>query len=158
MAIRRVPGKPTKKTAARSTKKSTKRAAKPAFSSTRANSLFNSLAGKVGRDPRATQASKDWRALISSQFALTSTQVANLKAIPAAESARVQGGVTDMMKNGGNFRITLGTDAKAGGNGELLVQLVGSSTPSKGFKITIIKCNFDANCRNWHCKIGPFSF
>ena len=146
----------TKKSNAKTTKKTAaKPAAKPELTSARVNSRIRSLLGKKG-DKGGDQLSKDWRAFIASEFSLSKTQAANLKNIPAEEVAKVQGGFRDAVKQGGEFRLKLGSEAGSGA-GELTIQPKGPTTPSRTIKITIIKCTFDANCRNWHCKLGPLT-
>ena len=98
--------------------------------------------------------SKDWRAFLASEFALSKTLADSLKVIPAEEVTNVQRAFRDAVKQGGDFRIKLGTSSAPG---ELSIQPAGSGAPTRTIKITIIRCTFDANFRHWHCKLFPLT-
>ena len=145
----------TKKTAAKTAKKSGKPSAKPALTSNNVNQLMRPLLGQKGPDRRAAKLGKDWRAFIASELSLSKTQTDNLQNIPPEEAEKVQRALREAIKHGGEFSLSLGSEsARKGAAGELTIRGAAAGKTARSFTIPLVKCTFDANCRNWKCKFG----
>ena len=147
----------TKKTAAKPAKKSSKPSAKPSLTSNNVNQLIRPLLGQKGPAGRAAKLGKDWRAFIASELSLSKTQTDNLQNIPAEEVEKVQRAFREAIKHGGEFSLSLGSEsARKGAAGELTIKgaAAAAGKTARSFTIPLVKCTFDANCRNWKCKFG----
>lgn len=155
MTAKKTTRKGAKKSAATAAKKSAgKGAAKPGLTPNRVNQLIRPLLGQKG-DRRAARLSKDWRAFVASEFSLSKTQMDNLRSIPATEVNKVQRALREAVERGGEFSLTLGSEgARKGAAGQLTVMGGGAAATARRFTIPLVKCTFDANCRNWKCKFG----
>lgn len=155
MTAKKTAGKTAKKSTATAAKKSAgKGAAKPALTGNRVNQLIRPLLGQKG-DRRAARLSKDWRAFITSELSLSKTRLDNLRSIPAAEVDKVQRALREAIERGGEFSLTLGSEsARKGAAGQLIVMRGTAAASVRSFTIPLVKCTFDANCRNWKCKFG----
>jgi len=139
----------TKKTAG---KAATKSATKPALTANSLNRLIRPLLGQTKPDARATKLSRNWRALIASELSMSVIQAENLRSIPAEEVAKVQRAFKHVVTHGGEFTAKLG-DGQT--DGSLNIRMTGTGKTLRTFKITLLTCTFDANCRHWHCHLGP---
>jgi hypothetical protein len=146
----------TKKTAAKAPKKSGKLSAKPSLTSSNVNQLIRPLLGQKGPAGRAAKLGKDWRAFIASELSLSKAQTDNLQNIPAEEVEKVQRALREAIKHGGEFSLSLGSEsARKGAAGELTIKgAAAAGKTARSFTIPLVKCTFDANCRNWKCKFG----
>ena len=157
MTAKKTAGKTAKKSTATAAKKSSaKGTAKPALTANRVNQLIRPLLGQK-RERSAARLSKDWRAFIAGEFSLSKTQLDNLRSIPPAEVDKVQQALRETIEGGGEFSLTLGSDsARKGATGELIIMRgpASASASARRFTIPLVKCTFDANCRNWKCKFG----
>ena len=140
---------PTKKTAKKAAAKS---ATKPALTANSLNRLIRPLLGQTKPDARAAKLSRDWRALIATELSISVVQAENLRSIPAEEVAKVQRAFKHVVTHGGEFNVKLGEGQS---EGSLIIRMTGTGTTQRTFKIPLITCTFDANCRHWHCHVGP---
>lgn len=139
----------TKKTAGKAAAGS---ATKPALTAGSLNRLIRPLLGQEKPDARATKLSRNWRALIAGELSISVIQAENLRSIPADEVAKVQRAFKHVVTHGGEFKAKLG-EGKS--EGSLIINMTGTGATLRTFKITILTCTFDANCRNWRCHLGP---
>ena len=163
MTAKKTAGKTAKKSTGKSAKKSTataakkspaKGTAKPALTANRVNQLIRPLLGQKS-DRRAAKLGKDWRAFIAGELSLSKTQLDNLRSIPPAEVDKVQQALREAIDGGGEFSLTLGSESvRKGAAGELVITRGAASASARSFTIPLVKCTFDANCRNWKCKFG----
>jgi hypothetical protein len=108
--------------------------------------------GQSRPEARAAKLSRDWRAFIAGELSLSDTQAGNLRNIPANEVAKIQRAFKHVVTHGGEFSVKLG-EGKS--EGSLIIKMTGTGATARSFKIPLLTCTFDANCRNWHCHLGP---
>jgi hypothetical protein len=134
---------------------------RPALTGTSAGRVFGEVLKPNARDPRARQLKKDWRSFVEGQFRLNETQGSNLRDVPAEEVEKIQRAFNEATNRGGKVVFAMAVPASEGsdGKGGSLTIEGGSggsaATVTPRIKITLIRCTFDANCRNWECKLGP---
>jgi len=126
-----------------------------------ADRVFNDRSESDLRD----LAAEDWRAFLDRRFLLTDAERAALAAVDGEVAAHIAETVRELIKSGGALEVTL-PEARKGG--EVVFSRVDSysrARKSKGgarqasvrarrITVTILKCSFDANCRNWKCRPG----
>ena len=125
-----------------------------------ANRLFNDKSEAEWRELLAG----DWRQFMQRRFRLSDEQHAALSALDADTVASIADAARQLLESGGEVQATL-PDGKRGG--QLVLAEAGkerkraataAAAPgggtTTGFTIPIIKCTFDANCRNWKCRRG----
>jgi hypothetical protein len=124
------------------------------------------FADRIFNDPSEAEwrelAGGDWRSFVHRRFVLTDGQREALDAVDDDSVARIAETVRQLIKNGGQLQVTL---PEAGKGGEIVFSRIdedrnqkaaGAQEASQARRITIpvMKCSFDANCRNWKCRPG----
>lgn len=144
-----------KKTGAQATEK-------PRLTGASATLLFKTVLNREQPDSRAKKLKKDWKAFFESEFHLSEMQRTHLQDISAEEGEKIRRGFSEAADKGGDVRLTLASDARgrrsAGEPGGSLTISSSAASPSataRRFKVPLLHCTFDANCRNWKCKLGP---
>ncbi len=140
-----------------------------------ADRLFNERSRDEREQDRELRdlAERDWRTYIDARFRLSEAERETLASLPDEVVDHIADAVHTAMSRGGALSVRL-PRGKEGGEivifgpapGEraskrtkkasVTARTAGSSTSpgSAGFKIPILKCTFDANCRNWRCRPG----
>jgi hypothetical protein len=109
-------------------------------------------------------AAEDWRAFLERRFVLTDAERDALAAIDDGTVAQIAETVRELVKAGGELAAAL--PEGRGERGEIVFSRAdgrgrsGRSKPAtrrpsgRSISIPILKCSFDANCRNWKCRPG----
>lgn len=131
---------------------------------------LDKFAGRIFNDRSEPEwrelAAEDWRAFLNQRFVLTDAERDALAAIDEETAAQIAETVRELVKTGGELAAALPEGRRK--RGEIIFSRVDPSSRSgrskgaarkpsgAGSRITvpILKCSFDANCRNWKCRPG----
>lgn len=104
-------------------------------------------------------AREDWRAFVERRFKLTDPERDALAAIDQEVVAQIAETVRELIRTGGELEATLPEGRKGG---ELVFSRArtsarargarGSARRSRAAPVPVLRCTFDANCRNWKCR------
>ena len=124
---------------------------------------LSKFAGRVFNETTESEwrelAAKDWREFMRKRFRLSDAQREAIESIDEEASSSIAATVQELIKTGGAMDIVLpegrkggevtfsGPDGGKGGGGTRAL------ARGRSFSIKILKCTFDANCRNWKCRI-----
>lgn len=116
------------------------------------------FSGSPEAEAHARQVERDWRAYVLASFRLKSRQKESLDAIPPEVVEDIQRALRQALESGGgSARIRLVSGSKrADARGELVVSAAKRSRQGGGgsaarLKVPILRCTFDADCRDWDC-------
>jgi hypothetical protein len=96
-------------------------------------------------------AREDWRAFIDRRFKLTDAERDALAAIDEEVVAQIAETVRELIRSGGELEVTLPEGRKGG---ELVFSRGAGTARRRAASAVVLRCSFDANCRNWKCRAG----
>ena len=123
-----------------------------------ANRIFNDKSETEWRDLIA----EDWRQFMERRFSLSDAERAALAALDEETVESIANAARQLLESGGEVQATLPEGKRPGqlvlgaakGRKMAAAAAPGGGGPTSGLTIPIIKCTFDANCRNWKCRRG----
>jgi hypothetical protein len=137
---------------------------KPRINSKSVKEVIEPLLVPGTKNARARKLRSDWRRFFRDEFALSDDQQSHLDAIPARVASQIQHAFGEALDRGGYFRMRI-PRGRRGGELEIVTAGVGIKPPPgtataprgtfRSFNVVIFHCHYDANCRNWKCKLGP---
>lgn len=122
-----------------------------------ADRTFNDRSEQEARD----LATADWRGFLEQRFSLSDAEQRALRELPPEVVDEIANAVRALTKSGGAIAVALPEGRKGGEitffGPEASPRRRAAARPSgdsSRYTIPIVKCSFDANCRNWRCRPG----